>query len=138
MTPREVFTDASAWIALADQSEGHHADAVKIYSDLLLNRQNTLVTLDLMVAETHIWLRRRLGHQAAITFLAGINESARIEMVYLDARLESETKTILRQYDDQIFSFADAAAFALMQQRSITHAFTFDQHFVTAGFIPLV
>ncbi len=30
---------------------------------------------------------------------------------------------------------ADAVNFALMWERGITHAFAFDQHFFTAGFI---
>ena len=129
-----VFVDASAWVALADTRESRHADAVRIYADLIRCR-STFVTTDLMVAEAHILIRRRISHQAAITFLEDVNENPRIEIVYTNARLEAEAKLILRQYDDQDFSFADAVSFALMRERGITHAFAFDQHFVTAGFI---
>ena len=131
---QQVFVDASAWVALADTRELCHADAVRIYSNLI-RRQSTLVTTDLLVAEAHILIRRRLGHQAAMTFLENVNENPRIEIVYTNARLEAEAKRILRQYDDQDFSFADAVSFALMRERGITHAFAFDQHFFTAGFI---
>jgi predicted nucleic acid-binding protein len=130
---QQVFVDASAWISIADNSEAHHKDSVKTYSDLL-NSQITLVTTSLMVAEAHILLRRRLGQQAAVTFLKSVNESPRIEIVYANAHLEAEAKRILYQYDDQDFSFADAVSFALMQERGITQAFTLDQHFATAGF----
>lgn len=130
---QQVFVDASAWIAIADNSETHHQDAARTYSDLL-NSQIILVTTGLVVAEAHILLRRRLGHRAAVTFLKSVNESPRIEIVYANARLEAEAKKILHQYDDQDFSFADAVSFTLMQERGITQAFTLDQHFAIAGF----
>jgi hypothetical protein len=136
LTIREVFVDASAWIALADGSDANHADAVRIYSDLLRQRI-PLLTMDLVVAEAQIWIRRRISFQAAITFVEGTNESPQIELAFLDVELEAKTKAILRQYDDQDFSFADATAFALMRQRGILHAFAFEGHFVTAGFILL-
>ena len=76
--PQQIFVDASAWIAIADISDTHHRDAVNTYADLL-SRRSILVTTDLMVAEAHIWLRRRVGHQAAMTFLDGINENPGVE-----------------------------------------------------------
>ncbi len=103
----------------------------------LLRQRSCLVTTALMVAEAQILIRRRVHHQAAMTFVERVNESAQIELAFLDAELEVGTKAILRQYDDQDFSFADAAAFTFMRQRGITHAFAFDAHFVTAGFILL-
>ena len=133
---QEVFVDATAWIAIADASETHHTDAIRIYADLL-HRRTYLVTIDLIIAEAQIWIRRRINYQAAMTFLERVNQSAQIEIIYLDASLEAETKAILQQYANQDFSFADAAAFALMRQRRITDAFTFDRHFITAGFLPL-
>ena len=38
------------------------------------------------------------------------------------------------QFDDQNFSLADAVSFAVMQERGIRRAVTFDAHFATAGF----
>jgi predicted nucleic acid-binding protein len=40
--------------------------------------------------------------------------------------------SILRQ--DQDFSYTDAVSFVVMKQYGITEAFSFDKHFVTAGF----
>ena len=36
---------------------------------------------------------------------------------------------------DHPFSFVDATSFALMHQQRIGHAFAFDVHFATAGFL---
>jgi len=134
--PREVFVDASAWIAIADSNEARHEDAVKLYSELLRDG-SLLVTTTLVIAEAHILLRRRIGYRAAMGFLENVNESPRIEIVHPNPRLEAAGKQILRQYDDQDFSLADAFSFALMRERGITEAFTFDQHFATAGFVLL-
>jgi predicted nucleic acid-binding protein len=131
--PEQVFVDASAWLAVADKGEARHSDAVTAYSNLL-NNQAILVTTSLVVAETYILLRRRLGHRAAITFLKSVNDSPKIEIGYANANLETEAKRILHQYHDQDFSFADAVSFALMQERGITQAFAFDKHFAIAGF----
>lgn len=130
---QQIFVDATAWIAIADGGETRHKDAARTYSELLRSKK-VLVTTTLVVAEVYILLRRRLSHQAAMAFLSSVNESPRIEIVHTDAQLEVEAKRILRQYDDQDFSFTDAVSFALMQERGITEAFAFDQHFVTAGF----
>ena len=130
---RQVFVDASAWIAIADADEARHEDAVRIFSRLLWDGY-LLVTTNLVIAEAYILLRRRLGYQVAITFLESVNESPRIEIVHPNLPLEIAAKEILRHYNDQDFSLADAFSFALMRTRNITEAFAFDQHFATAGF----
>jgi predicted nucleic acid-binding protein len=58
-------------------------------------------------------------------------------MVYADAKLETLALEILRQYDDQDFSYADAVSFAVMRQRGVSEAFTFDHHFSILGFLTL-
>jgi len=42
---------------------------------------------------------------------------------------------LLKQYEDQSFSFVDAVNFAVMKQQNVQDAFAFDKHFQTAGFI---
>ena len=131
--PRRIFVDTSAWLAVTDTSDVHHAEAVDIYIRLL-NAQCVLVVTILVIAETQIWLRRRFGSDTALAFLKNINESARIEIVYPDAALEKKAKGILRQYADQDFSLADAISFAWLKEAGLSDVFSFDQHFVTAGY----
>jgi uncharacterized protein len=131
--PGRVFVDTSAWLAVIDSSDVHHAEAARIYTGLL-NSQTSLVVTILVIAETQIWLRRRLGAKAALTFLKNVNESPRIEIVYVDASLEKKAKQILRQYADQDFSLTDALSFAWMKEAGLSDAFAYDQHFAIAGF----
>lgn len=127
---RELFVDASAWIALADKSDTFHALAAKIYPQLLTDYQR-LITTNLVVAEVYIVVRVELGHAAATAFLESVRDSPRIEKIFSTRAMEEQAETILRKYDDQDFSYADAVSFALMKERGIKEAFAFDKHFLT-------
>ena len=130
----QLFVDTGAWIALVDADDQYHKRAAQAYPGFLQKYQR-LVTTNLVIAEAYIAIRRALTHQAAMTFLDRLSQSPRIEKVYSDPTLEAAALEILRQYDDQDFSYVDAVSFALMRQRGITEAFAFDQHFVIAGFV---
>ena len=132
MGKNSLFVDTGAWFALADNSDQHHNQAIEIYPDLLRNYQ--LLTTNLVIAETYILIRRTIGHQAAITFLENIAASPRVITIYSDSVLEETAEDILRKYQDQDFSYTDAVGFAVMKQYGIVQAFSFDHHFVTAGF----
>jgi len=133
MEKNTLFVDTGAWFALADKSDQYHIKAVKIYPELL-SSYNNLKTTNLVIAETYTLIRRALGHQAAITFLENIAASPRVIKVYSDNILEEKAEKMLRKYQDQNFSYTDAVSFAVMKQYVIQKAFSFDQHFVTAGF----
>ena len=131
--PSRVFVDTSAWVAVSDRDQNNHAAATELYARLLDSSANLITTI-LVVSETHIWLRRRIGKKAALSFLKNVNESPRIQVVFPDLSLEREAKKILQQYADQDFSLADALSFAFMRREKIIEAFAYDQHFTTAGF----
>ncbi len=128
-----LFVDTGAWYALADRSDQHHNEAVEIYPKLLSGNL-PLKTTNLIIAETYTLIRRGIGYQAAIAFLENITSSPRVVRIYSDSILEETAESILRQYQDQDFSYTDAVSFVVMKQYGITEAFSFDKHFVTAGF----
>ena len=133
MDRNTLFVDTGAWYALADSSDQYHDAAVEIYPELL-SSYHPLKTTNLVIAETYILIRRSIGHQAAIAFLENIASSPRVVKIYSDSILEETAESILRQYQDQNFSYTDAVSFAVMKQYGITDAFSFDKHFPTAGF----
>jgi predicted nucleic acid-binding protein len=65
-TDTHVFADTGAWFALADQSDNHHTDAVAVYSQLL--QTTSLLTTNLIVAETYTLIRRALGLRPAFYY----------------------------------------------------------------------
>jgi len=133
---REIFVDASAWIALANVKDFFHEAAKAIYPRLL-REYRRLVTTNLVVAEVYVVLRKGLGHGAAISFLENLRQSPRILKVCSTPELERQAEKLLRQYADQDFSYADAVSFAFMRERGISEAFAFDHHFTTMGFVML-
>jgi uncharacterized protein len=135
MAKNTVFVDTGAWFALSDKSDQHHSEAVDIYPELV--RKCRLLTTNLVVAETYILIRKSMGHTPAVIFLESIAASPRITKVYSNSVSENAAEDILRKYQDQDFSYTDAVSFAMMNQHKITTAFSFDQHFATAGFIML-
>ncbi len=128
-----LLVDTGAWFALADTSDQHHEQAVMIYPKLLAGYRS-LTTTNLIVSETYILIRRAIGHKPAIAFLENVAASPRIIKVYSDSSLEQTAEDTLCKYRDQDFSYTDAVSFAVMDQYEITKAFSFDQHFIIAGF----
>ena len=133
MKKNKIFVDTGAWFAIADESDQYHNQAVGIYPGLFKDNCH-LTTTNLVIAETHILIRRTMGHQPAMTFLRNIGASPRVGKIYSDQTLEQDAQNILGKYQDQDFSYTDAVSFATMKQHGIDRAFSFDQHFITAGF----
>jgi len=130
----DIFVDSSAWIALTDKDDSHHKQAASSYPSIFKDHK-TLITSNLVVAETYIVLRKELGHRAAIEFLERIKASPRISKIFSNENIEGEAEGILVKYIDQEFSYVDAVSFVIMKRQKIRRAFCFDKHFVTAGFM---
>jgi predicted nucleic acid-binding protein len=133
MEGKAIFVDTGAWYAVVDKSDQYHKRATDTYPKLLSSYKH-LMTTNLVMAETYILIRRALGHGSAILFLESLAASPRITKIYSDSNLEETAEDILRKYHDQYFSYTDAVSFAVMKQYRIVEAFSFDEHFVTAGF----
>ncbi len=131
-----LFVDTSAWYPLADRA---HPDHEALARTLLtrVRQGTTIVTTNLVVAETHALLLRRAGRRAAFAFLQPVRQSPN-QVEYITA--ERETAAIrnwIERFSDQPFSLADATSFVVMTELGIREALTLDHHFMTAGFTAL-
>lgn len=133
MGPRRVFVDTGAWYALQVSDDEWHAAAVGALRELVATR-HPLLTSNQVIGETYTLLRVTCGHTAAVAFLERLEESRRVERIFVGKEQEARAYRLLRQYADQDFSFVDATSFAVMRAERIRHAFAFDQHFAAAGF----
>jgi predicted nucleic acid-binding protein len=134
MVLEDIFVDTSAWIALVDKDDSHHKEAASSYPSLLKNHRN-LITSNFVIAETYIIILNELGHKLAIDFLEKLKASPRILKIYSNEDIEAEAEPILVKYSDQDFSYTDAVSFVIMKRQKIRKAFSFDKHFVIAGFV---
>lgn len=126
-----VFVDTSAWIALLQENDSHHRDALATARRLKQQRAR-LVTTNFVVAETHALLLRT-GYLPAVTFL----RKAEAEEIALITRAEAEDEAIARaiiyQFTDKDYSLTDAISFAVMMRLGIIQAWSYDRHFVQYG-----
>jgi len=132
--PRRVFVDTGAWFAVQVTDDEWHGDAVRTLRALLA-APHALVTTNHVVGETYTLLRVVCDHSAALGFLDRLEETRRLERIFVQEETEARAYRLLRQHADQDFSFVDATSFAVMRAERIRHAFAFDRHFSTAGFL---
>jgi len=128
-----IFIDTSAWAAIADKSDRYHKIASSSFKKIL-NNYKKIVTSNLVISETYTLLIHELGHPAGMKFLTSLQGSSRIHLVYSNREIETDAIKFLADYSDQDFSYTDAVSFIIMKRYSIHEAFSFDKHFIIAGF----
>jgi uncharacterized protein len=129
----EFFVDTSAWYPLLVAKHPDHARLASALRALIRNRRR-LVTTNLVVAETHALLLRRVGAPTALAFVRTVDEAPNVVVRSTrDLETEAERNWLVR-YSEQDFSFTDAVSFAVMTDRRIRDALSLDHHFEIAGF----
>ena len=126
-----MIVDTGAWYAVADRSDRHHAAASAFY--LATAPRGSLVTTDLILAETWSLLTAHLGRPAALTFWKTLRET-RIPIVTISSADLESAWHIVHGFQDQTFSFTDCTTFAVMERLGIDEAFSFDSHFLLYRF----
>jgi predicted nucleic acid-binding protein len=125
------FVDTSFWVAYRFRRDANHRQAVALWAD----RARPVVTTNLVVGETWTFLRRRVGHAEAVTFLDNVGSSPRVSIIRVDPGAEESAWSWLRRHDERDYSFVDATSFEVMRRQRITEALAFDGDFAAAGFV---
>ncbi len=121
-----IFVDTSAFYGLADRNDRHHEQAQELYNAHISS--DRLYTSDLVLAETWLLIRGRLGRQPALQWWAGLR-SGIVDVRYAHAVDFEAAWRIIQEYADQDFSLVDCLSFALMERLGIETAFAYDHHF---------
>jgi uncharacterized protein len=124
-----VFLDTGFFLARIIRGDQWHRKAVAAYKPGL-----KFVTSSLVVSETVAFLQARGFFSAALEFLRELRANDRVQIVYVDAAVQVEAWSLFSRWGASGANPVDCASFAIMKQFSIKKAFTFDQHFQTAGF----
>ena len=130
-----IFVDSGAWIALLNQRDQYHDDAVVIYNGLKQQRAQ-LLTTDYVIDETITWLKYRANHSVAVQFLdlvESVEKTGVLTVAEIDKTLFQEAKKLFRLYDDLKLSFTDCTSFAICQKQDISETYAFDEHFAMRG-----
>jgi predicted nucleic acid-binding protein len=129
---RSVFVDTSAFVALRNAAEAEHEPARAALSGLLAEGA-ALFTSNYVFAETYTALLVRVGRTEAVEWGRRFRASGAIELVRLEADVESEAWEILERHDDKRWSYVDATSFVLIEREGAEEAFAFDAHFAQRG-----
>lgn len=129
-----IFVDTSFWVAVRNRRDRRHEDAETLLQTF---GSDGLVTSNHVRGETWTFLRRKVGHGAAVSFLDLLENTPRVRIVPVDAEDEHSALLWLRQHDEREYSFVDATSFAVMRRMRATRALAFDGDFTAAGFTEL-
>jgi predicted nucleic acid-binding protein len=126
-----IFADTSAFIAHHSRRDQNHQIASEIWENLY---ETPVVTTNHVFEETLTLLGRRIGCGAAAEIADLILRSAVIDILYTSRDDEEIALRFFRKCADQRVSFTDCISFAVMKHYRLHTAFTFDRHFLDAGF----
>ena len=127
-TSRAILVDTSAYFALVDRTDQHHAAAV----GFVQSNDRPLVTTDLIIVETLNLVQARLGPSPAITLGKRLLAPTTIVLKITDPDW-AQAWRLFQRYRDKEFSFTDCTTFALTARLGVSTAFAFDIHFRQYG-----
>ena len=90
LSSRRVFTDSSAYLAILDRRDEHHAEAMTILGELAHGRY-PLFTTTTIVIEAHALILSALGREQARRFLRDI-EASQTRIIQVRARSERSSR----------------------------------------------
>lgn len=127
--PKKIFIDTSAFLALEDEADQHHEEALRFRDKVLFKGDYEMITTSYILDESLTLIRARLGIKASIDFSKKIRKSKVVEILPVSKEIEEEALDLFEKYDDKDFSFTDCVSFSVMLQMGIKEAFAFDRHF---------
>jgi len=129
-----VYIDTSAFLAVLNHDDDHHAEAKAIWC-YLLDTGASLGTNSYVLVETVAVLQRRLGLDAVRTFFGAIYPL--LEIVWVDDALMTLAIPLLLTANRTNLSMVDCTSFLVMQRLQVKKVFAFDRHFAEQGLVVL-
>jgi predicted nucleic acid-binding protein len=126
-----VVVDTSAFFALLDRRDAHHASAVAFWTD---PDDEDLVTHAYVLVESVALVRARLGAEAVEALVDDILPAIRVEMV--DRPLHEASLADLRRIGGGT-SLVDRVTLAFAARHGIGRAFAYDADLAAEGLSPV-
>jgi predicted nucleic acid-binding protein len=134
-----IFVDTSAFLALVNEKDTNHTDAIHFLEKIKDGRIKIrkIITSDYIIDETLTRIRYSVGHQEAVEWGKDILASNVVERLEVGIEMFELAWELFQTYDDKKLSFTDCTSFAIMKKKGIEKAFSFDEDFERIGFIQL-
>ena len=127
----KCFVDTSAFIAILDKNDDHHARA-KMAWLRLLKEKCEFVTTNFVLLETIAIIQHRIGIDAVQAFNSAIYPL--LNIVWIDKNTHDNGINSVLVAGRKKLSLVDCISFNVMRQTDLQHEFTFDKHFSQQGF----
>lgn len=128
-----IFVDTGAFIARYVRRDGHHARARRVWAEIEKLR-TACFTSNFVLDETFTLLGRQTSYAFAAERARAILSSKALTILRPDGEDELAALDLFDRFADQEVSFTDCVSFALMRRYRLGRAFSFDRHFLAAGF----
>lgn len=132
-----VFADAGYWIALFNPRDALHLKAIAASQAI---QAQSIVTSQMVLVEFlnhHASMGSRF-RQSAVEVVERLQQDSKVEIVPQTNEQFAKALLLYTQRHDKEWGFVDCASFMIMQERGISKALAYDEHFRQAGFILLL
>lgn len=124
-----AFIDSSAIVALVDQDDASHRDAVAAYHGLV-GAGYRLFTTNYVVTETYELLRTGVGHAVARQWL----RDSHLAVYHADEQDERRARRmVLQGRGSRGMTITDAVSLVVMERFGVADAFAVDPNFLSGG-----
>jgi predicted nucleic acid-binding protein len=130
-----IFVDTGAWIALLNQSDKHHHQALQFQRELSRGAHGRMVTTDYVLDEAVTYLRLLGSVESVREFRRVLTESESVQVVWTATDRFWEAWQRMEDRSDKAWSLTDCLSFVTMESLGIETAFGFDADFIQAGFV---
>jgi len=131
-----AFVDTSYLLALELANDQNHSTALLHWKQISSSLPR-LVTTSYIFDELITFFNSRGLHTKAVSMGNMLLRSPSVHFVHVDEPLFYEGWTYFQKHADKEYSLTDCISFVVMQQQGIMTAFTFDRHFLQAGFMKI-
>src|SRR2546430_10889533 len=135
-----VFVDTSAWDAIEDGGDRHHANALRCTEELAREKAPLYVT-NFVLDETYTLLLLNVGYARTVTFKGAIDTMQAggiLTVVHVSEEIERAAWEVFARFNqDKTWSFTDCTTKEVMESLGIMRVFAFDHHFDQMGFLRL-
>ena len=118
-----VLWDSSAILAVIDETDGHHEQALKVLRGPI--RKTVPFITSYIEVEAHALLLARVGRTMAREWLT----RGAMHVVRPTPDEEAAARQLVVQHTDKDWSLCDALSFVVIESRGARGAFAFDRHF---------
>jgi len=133
MESKMIFIDTGALLAKYLNSDQYHKKASTKWRQIEKSKQKC-ITSNFVLDETFTLLGRRADYKFAAEKANIIYSSKVVEVVRPEYNDELAAIEIFQKFSDQKISYTDCISFVLMKRTKTKRVFSFDRHFVLAGF----